>query len=198
MFTLALLAALLPALSALPLTTRTVGTETCTTLASGVLSGGAIADHPQNFFIWDSVLYYGGEDGLEVEFQACSPNFEGIPQNATLQTGHLYVPYLQQCLSVDPPNGTPPHVLTAEPCTYSEDSGQILQQWWWVNGTSGVEYVWAGFTDNHGNVQNGATCSSGTFGYAAGSDLATPPSEGVAQIVCTQDAGAQPFRIIAQ
>ncbi|KZO91687.1 hypothetical protein CALVIDRAFT_568000 [Calocera viscosa TUFC12733] len=198
---------LLPFLSLLPLLTstpvsalplpRAVGTETCTTLTSGVLSGGALADHPQNFFIWDNVLYYGGSDGLEVEFQRCDPNFEGFPQNSTLITGHIYVPSLSACLAVDPPNGAEPHTLTAEPCTYSEDSGQILQQWWWVNGASGVEYVWAGFTDNRGNVQNADTCSSGTFGYAV-ADLASPPTEGVAQIVCTSDEGAQPFRIIPQ
>jgi len=203
LLSLPLLALSLPLQRARRLLPRDVGTELCTTVTSGVLSGGAIADHPQNFFLWpgsDGVqqLYYGGSDGLEVEFQRCDPNFQNFPQNSTLVTGHMYIPSLSLCLSVDPPNGPPPHVLQAENCTYSEDSGQILQQWWMVNGTSGVEYVWAGFTDNRGNVQNADTCTRGTFGYAAGNDTATPPTEGLAQIVCTSDEGAQAFRIIPQ
>ncbi|EJT96639.1 hypothetical protein DACRYDRAFT_25577 [Dacryopinax primogenitus] len=177
---------------------RIVGTESCTPLTSGILTGESLSN-PQNFFLWGTgnVLYYGGSDGLEVQFQACSPNFEAFTNNATFATGHLYVPYISKCLSVDPPNGPPPHVLQAEDCTYNEDSGQILQQWWMRNGTEGVEYVWAGYTDNLGSVQNAPTCQGGTFGFLL-PDVDQPLTGGEVEVVCMSEEGARGFRIEPQ
>jgi len=200
-----LLASLLRSTLARPLppARRIVGIEYCALLTVGYLSGGATFSNPQNFFLWpdtDGVqqLYYGGSDGLEVEFQQCDPNFEDIPQNATLVTGHMYVPYLDACLAADLSTGTPPYTLTAQPCYYSDDSGQVYQQWWMVDGASGVEYLWAGVTDNLGDVEDGNVCPSGTFGYAAGDDTATPSTDGLTQVVCISGADVQAFRIIPE
>jgi len=152
-FPLVTLVSVIASSVASPIATKNVGFETCITNSTGQLM---TADDDAVSFI-DGKLALGGS--LGVEFRPCYPNFGGFEPGSA---GHLYVPALGQCISVNTPGVMGPYKVETRNCEESDDSRQIFTNF--VQKDDG--FYWSGSTMTDGSaVRNHAKdCPNGFWG----------------------------------
>ncbi|KDQ20214.1 hypothetical protein BOTBODRAFT_170215 [Botryobasidium botryosum FD-172 SS1] len=153
------------------------GMEVCTTAASGQLT---TADgQPVSFE--GGRLVFGGS--LQVEFRPCQPNY-GRFEDGTM--GHLFVPSLEQCISVNSPASGAPYKVGTQECQFADDSHQIFMSF--VQRDGGL--YWSGSTKADGSiVQNSRACSNGFWGPQSGA------TAGDVRLQCSLDGNTVGFQI---
>ncbi|KAF8315018.1 hypothetical protein DL93DRAFT_2167053 [Clavulina sp. PMI_390] len=171
-----LLVSTLAAVQAAPLNRRIVGTEKCTTVATGNLR---TSKGVELGFV-GSTLEFGGP--LEVEFQSCTPNFGGYTgtDNTPIE-GHIYIPSTGKCLTTNSATSAsgPPFVFEQDDCYYSDDSGQFSSSF--IKQSDGSIY-YAGVTQADGSIIAwGDVCKSGYFG------VLSTQTDGVATMSCVDN-----------
>ncbi|QRW08328.1 hypothetical protein RhiLY_07327 [Ceratobasidium sp. AG-Ba] len=172
---------------------RDVPVEECSTTKSRILTGVG----GQKFAIGDDgkhVVNVGsGEGGLNVEFQACNPNFNKWPNSGDGPfAGHIYVPEANKCLHVPSYNPNTTYELLLEDCYFSHDSGQFAYSFL----QKGSDYYWSGATfGDRSLIQGGDTgCQDGLYGYEGGSENAVATS-GCTTIACASGSNVCAFAI---
>jgi len=113
-----------------------VGTVACAGYADGNLdysnsSAAPLAGWHTNINVQQDVLVdtlntaCKESTGAQVfQFQTCNSSFMGYEQSANIHYGIVIELSSKKCLAIGSDN-----VLTLQECTYSDDSGQVLQYW---------------------------------------------------------------------
>ncbi|KAF8955621.1 hypothetical protein BDZ97DRAFT_2080473 [Flammula alnicola] len=171
-------------------------TVTCTTIASGLLSGTNGETVGWGFDGIDDVVYDTRTTGtVNVEFQACTPNpggFANIPGGQI--SGHFFLPDFNQCL------GVPDDVLlglSKIACSDVNDATQPPLAWVYNNG----QITWSGITTADGTVIEGGDCGTdgvGQYGYEAVKKPLGVPNTGAVEMKCISSktaARAFPFKL---
>jgi len=160
------------------LTPRDVPVENCTTIASGQLA--TETGEPVSL---DSTgaLVYG--DTLAVEWQTCTPNFGGFPEE-----GHIYVPSLSKCLYIASPGQAGPYAVTTGDCNLTNDSSQTFLNF--VDKGDGL--YWAGITNSAGTQTHdpSGTCPAGFYGPSS------TATSGPVGLQCSTDDGTVGFQLL--
>ncbi|KAF9482088.1 hypothetical protein BDN70DRAFT_875556 [Pholiota conissans] len=184
------------AVGAAPQTTTPPPTMSCTTIASGLLSGTNGETVGWLFDGLDNLIYDTRTTGtLSVEFQACTPNPGGFANTAGGQiSGHLFVPSFNQCL------GVPDEVfleIGKVDCSDVNDDNQWIQAWVFNNG----QITWSGHTTADGSVIEGGDCGTdgiGQYGYEAVKKPLGEPNMGSQEVKCISSKTAArsfPFKL---
>ncbi|KAF8974265.1 hypothetical protein BDZ97DRAFT_1911465 [Flammula alnicola] len=140
-------------------------TVTCSTIATGLLSGTNGETVGWLFDGIDNLNFDTRTTGtVNVEFQGCTPNPGGFANVAGGQiSGHMFLPDFNQCL------GVPDDVLltiSKVNCTTTNDATQPPISWVFNNG----QITWSGVTTADGSVIQGGDCGTdgvGQYGYEA-------------------------------
>ncbi|KJA30003.1 hypothetical protein HYPSUDRAFT_1062596 [Hypholoma sublateritium FD-334 SS-4] len=160
----------------------TVSNVTCSTVASGLLSGqnGEIVGW---FFDGLDALNFDTRTtgSINVEFQGCTPNpggFLNIPGGQI--SGHVFLPDFNQCM------GVPDDVLltiSKVNCTTTDDATQPPITWVFDNG----QITWSGISTPDGSVIQGGDCGTdglGQYGYEAAKKPLGTPNLGGQEVKC--------------
>ncbi|KAF5322292.1 hypothetical protein D9619_000502 [Psilocybe cf. subviscida] len=181
---------------AIPQVTTPPTTVTCTTIASGLLSGTNGETVGWFFDGLDALNYDTRTTGtVNVEFQACTPNpgsFANTPGGQI--SGHMFLPDFNQCL------GVPDDVLltlSKVDCSLVNDVTQPPIAWVDLNGA----YTWSGTTTADHSVIEGGDCGTdgiGQYGYEAVKKPLGVPNLGGQEMKCISSktaARAFPFKL---
>ncbi|KAF8196471.1 hypothetical protein BJ912DRAFT_955327 [Pholiota molesta] len=183
------------AVGAIPQTTTPPDTAiTCTTIATGLLSGTNGESVGWLFDGLDALNYDTRTTGtVNVEFQACTPNPGGFANAAGGDiSGHVFLSDFNQCL------GVPDELLltiSKVDCSLVNDDQQFIQAWVFNNG----QITWSGHTTADGTVIEGGDCGTdgaGQYGYEAVKKPLGEPNLGGQEVKCISSktaARAFPF-----
>ncbi|PPQ90363.1 hypothetical protein CVT25_007765 [Psilocybe cyanescens] len=167
---------------------------TCSTIASGLLSGQNGETVGWFFDGLDALNFDTRTNGsISVEFQGCTPNpggFANIPGGQI--SGHLFLPEFNQCM------GVPDDVLltlSKVDCSTANDATQPPITWVFNNG----QITWSGISTPDGSVIQGGDCGTdglGQYGYEAVKKPLGVPNLGGQEVKCISSktaARAFPF-----